>query len=184
MLTAARVQLSARPKAGLDNVGSQKTQTKMITRTLTEVLATLGAPAYIDYMSLDVEGAEARVLDASFAWNRYRFGLLTIERPPPSLNSLLFTHGYLFAQRWGNSDVYYVHKSHPTAGKIAHNESFVQIPAKCIDYRRCIDRLPRMHAAGLGPGYHPTAHYGCCEWPGFPEFPMSSRHGTAQMALR
>ena len=48
-------------------------------RPLTDILDELEAPDYIDYFSLDVEGAEERVI-APFDFKKYRFGLLTIER--------------------------------------------------------------------------------------------------------
>ena len=52
-------------------------------------------PRRIDYLSLDVEGAEERVM-SSFPFHRYRISLLTVERPKPVLVSLLNTHGYSF----------------------------------------------------------------------------------------
>ena len=49
---------------------------------------------YIDLWSLDVEGAESAVLCPDFAWKKFTFLMLSIERPPPDLNARLFRHGY------------------------------------------------------------------------------------------
>ena len=52
-------------------------------------------PRRIHYLSLDVDGAEERVM-SSFPFHRYRISLLTVERPKPVLVSLLNMHGYSF----------------------------------------------------------------------------------------
>jgi hypothetical protein len=76
------------------------------TRTFEEILDTNCAPPVIDYLSLDVEGAEWRVL-ANFPYHRYQFRIMTIERPNKPLAELLKQHGYYRAhslgdaKRWG-----------------------------------------------------------------------------------
>lgn len=86
-----------------------------------------GAPADIDYFSLDVEGSETRIL-RNFPFDRYRFLSLTIERPTPELNEILFRNGYHFVR---NSlyDTFYVHESNPRFAQI-RKEPFKQLPAK------------------------------------------------------
>lgn len=74
--------------------GRGKTVT-LRTRTLTEIFDTLCVPATIDYLSLDVEGAELRVL-RNFSFHRYQFRVLTVERPPSPLRDLLRRRGYVF----------------------------------------------------------------------------------------
>lgn len=74
-------------------------------------LAAAGAPPTIDYLSIDIEGAELLVLD-SFDFSRFRFRTVTIEHNAPHvgpeyrqrLRSLLERNGY----RWvkGNDDVH------------------------------------------------------------------------------
>lgn len=64
------------------------------TQLLTNVLRNKSAPREIDYLSLDVEGAESEVLCPSFAWKSFIFLTLSIERPPPDLNTRLFQNGY------------------------------------------------------------------------------------------
>merc|ERR1712113_719908 len=53
---------------------------KMWTVSLEELLKSSGAPREIDYMSLDVEGAESMVMK-DFPWDSYHFLVLTVERP-------------------------------------------------------------------------------------------------------
>ena len=64
-----------------------------LTVTLLETLKRFDAPKVIDYMSLDVEGAEDLVLQSSVLED-YEFHLMTIERPSEKLKSLLATKGY------------------------------------------------------------------------------------------
>ncbi len=81
---------------------------RLRTRPLAEVLEEHGAPAEIDYLSLDVEGAELEVLRA-FPFDRYRFSCITIERPPFELDLLLDEHGYTQV-RLQQYDTFYVHR--------------------------------------------------------------------------
>jgi hypothetical protein len=97
------------------------------TRTLAEVLDEAKAPAVIDYFSFDVEGAETRIL-RSFPFSRYTFLAITIERPTPEINTLLFRHGYLFVKNV-MFDSFYVHQTAPAAPAI-EREPFEQVPPK------------------------------------------------------
>ncbi|CAJ1942298.1 unnamed protein product [Cylindrotheca closterium] len=63
------------------------------TVTLKEIFQTFQAPRVIDYLSLDVEGAEDLVL-SSFPFTEYRFNVLTVERPSEPLSQLLNENGY------------------------------------------------------------------------------------------
>jgi hypothetical protein len=94
---------------------------------LEELLDKYCAPRVIDYFSLDVEGLETRIL-RDFPFNRYTFLALTIERPTPELNALLFGQGYQFVR---NSlyDTFYVHETLPNLGRIKR-APFEQLPAK------------------------------------------------------
>ena len=85
--------------------GSGGTIMTMETVTLTEVLDEFGAPRYIDYFSLDVEGAEDRVI-RGLDFDRYEFGLLTVERPSEYLDSTLSHHGYRRIKKM-QEDVFY-----------------------------------------------------------------------------
>lgn len=100
------------------------------TKTLEQVLVEHNAPKIIDYLSLDVEGAETRIL-GNFPLDKYIFLSVTIERPTPLLNRTLFDNGYVFVQnsKVMGYDSFYVHKSIPNLESIK-KESFVQVPPK------------------------------------------------------
>lgn len=83
----------------------------LTTKTLEEVLDECNAPSIIDYLSLDVEGAETRIL-RHFPFDRYVFLAATIERVSPELHQILIENNYLFVKHAGNDD-FYIHKSLP-----------------------------------------------------------------------
>ena len=95
---------------------NKNTVIKMKTKTLEEILDENNAPKIIDYLSLDVEGAETRIME-NFPFTRYKFLSMTIERPTPKLNKLLFENGYLFVRNSNTMkkkvpfDTFYIHKS-------------------------------------------------------------------------
>ena len=92
------------------------------------------------YLSLDVEGGEGRVLTRDVL-SKYTFLTMTVERPSPKLNQLLFAQGYLFVKNL-EFDGHYVHTSHPRARELEHNATFEQLPAKCTPHSpRRINRL-------------------------------------------
>lgn len=70
------------------------TDAQYYTVPLREILLRNRAPAVIDYLSLDVEGAELFVMQ-SFPWQEYRIKIITIERPTPALQRLLLDHHYV-----------------------------------------------------------------------------------------
>ena len=81
------------------------------TVSLLTIFKEFDVPKNIDYMSLDVEGAEKLVMQ-SFPFDEYTINFLTIERPKPELQSLLKSHGYKFVQLlvyWG--ETLWVHES-------------------------------------------------------------------------
>ena len=74
----------------------------MRTRVLADILREHNAPRFIDYLSLDTEGAEYEIL-SSFPFYKYKFGLITVEHnfqePRRSMiRQLLDTHGYRVAK--------------------------------------------------------------------------------------
>lgn len=84
---------------------------KMQTVPLESVLDKANAPAEIDYFSIDIEGAEDRVL-LEFPFERYKFTSLTIERPSPELREVFEKHGYLLVAEIPGLDCFYIHESH------------------------------------------------------------------------
>lgn len=78
--------------------------------TLAHVLKEYNAPNIIDYLSIDVEGAETRILQ-NFPFDQYIFCCITIERPSIFLNSLLVDSGYVLVKVIPGLDSFYIHKS-------------------------------------------------------------------------
>ena len=123
-------------------------------RRFIDVLEEAKAPRVIDYLSLDVEGAESRVLTANVL-RRYTFLALTIERPAPRLVSRLFAHRYLFVKNL-DFDAHFVHSSHPRSQEFARNDTFEQLPAKCTPHTPTRIRELYSRQAGFcnGAGYY------------------------------
>lgn len=48
------------------------------TRTLSDILEQHNAPSFIEYLSIDIEGAELDVI-RTFPFHKYRFGCITVE---------------------------------------------------------------------------------------------------------
>lgn len=77
---------------------------------LSEVLKEHNIPATIDYMSLDVEGAEDRVM-AGFPFDTHRFLAATIERPSKALREILRQNGYILVSDQPGLDAFYIHQT-------------------------------------------------------------------------
>ncbi len=83
--------------------GGRRSETVVFTTvTLDELLARAGAPPFIHYVSIDVEGAELEVLKG-FSLGRYRVGAFTIEHnfeepKRTEIRSLLERNGYRLAR--------------------------------------------------------------------------------------
>uniref|UniRef100_A0A7S1NIZ9 Methyltransferase FkbM domain-containing protein n=1 Tax=Eutreptiella gymnastica TaxID=73025 RepID=A0A7S1NIZ9_9EUGL len=77
----------------LDNKKTKGRSITLQTQTLEGILDEHCAPRTIDYLSLDVEGAEWRVLQ-NFSFSRYQFRIMSIERPGKKLGRLLRMNGY------------------------------------------------------------------------------------------
>lgn len=82
---------------------------KLQTQTLFSVLSNYNAPKTIDYLSIDAEGAEERILN-KFPFNEYKFTCITIERPSQLLRDLFEKHGYVKIKEIPGLDVFYIHK--------------------------------------------------------------------------
>ena len=82
--------------------------------TLYDLLKENNAPDTIDYLSLDIEGAELNVLK-TFPFNEYRFKAVSIEFSPRELTTLLVKNGYIpvinpFCEVYHED--YFIHKEH------------------------------------------------------------------------
>jgi Methyltransferase FkbM domain len=97
-----------------DNTAKKVGKTGLIPRLtvrLEEIFQRFGAPSVIDYFSLDVEGAEDLVLRESVL-SRYRFKVITLERPKENLQELLVANGYTLLKKlspWG--ETLWIHNS-------------------------------------------------------------------------
>jgi hypothetical protein len=104
--------LDNRP-AGNPEEQKEKFDTQIVATTLTEVLNFYKAPKVIDYLSLDIEGAEYFAMKG-FDFSKYIILLMSIERPKQRLHWLLVKHGYRFlmqATGWG--ECFYTHHTIP-----------------------------------------------------------------------
>ena len=92
---------------------------------LQDILDKHNTPKEIDYWSLDIEGAEERVI-SSFDFSKYAFGCITIERPTPLCNKILQNAGYVFVKNC-KFDSFYVSLKYSKGLKL---QPFEQIPKK------------------------------------------------------
>ena len=87
---------------------------KIRTKMFCNVLVQCKSPAIIHYLSLDVEGAETRIL-CNFCFDRFMFLSMTIEQPTKKLNQILHDNDYVFVKNMPISgkreDSFYIHKS-------------------------------------------------------------------------
>lgn len=84
--------------------------TEKTTKTLEEVLDGVGAPARIDYLSLDTEGSEFSIL-VNFPFHRYTLGVISVEHnhvypKRENIRRLLASHGLVHAQCAQVDDLY------------------------------------------------------------------------------
>ena len=80
-------------KDGMDNRNGTNA-TSAYTVPLLDILERYNAPQEIDYLSLDIEGAETYVMK-NFPFFRYRIKVMTVERPNEELRRLLQAHGFV-----------------------------------------------------------------------------------------
>jgi hypothetical protein len=92
-----------------DNKKSQKAEHRFTVKLQT-ILQLWDAPKVIDYLSLDVEGAETFIMK-DFSWSEYTFLCLTIERPSDELQGILTANGYHKVFDIKRGDTLWVHTS-------------------------------------------------------------------------
>ena len=74
------------------------------------ILRSVAAPRTIDFLSLDVEGAEDLVMEG-FPFDQHIINVIVVERPKPSLRRQLQNHDYTHICGTEGLDEYWVHKS-------------------------------------------------------------------------
>ena len=79
--------------------------------TLCRVLNDHGAPTEIDYLSMDIEGAEERAF-SRFPFDHYKIKCMTIERPTATLKRQLESNGFVMIKEIPGLDCFYIHSSH------------------------------------------------------------------------
>jgi hypothetical protein len=105
-------QVLFRFAAGDHGAKWHRESTLVTTVPLNEVLEYVRAPAVIDYLSLDVEGAESDILIHTLSLDKYYVKVITAERLKGPVRAYLKEHGFVFVQRlsnWGES--LWIHKS-------------------------------------------------------------------------
>jgi hypothetical protein len=92
-----------------DNKKSKHAEHRFTVKLQT-ILQKWDAPKVIDYLSLDVEGAETFIMK-DFSWSEYTFLCLTIERPSDELQGILTANGYYKVFDIKRGDTLWVHSS-------------------------------------------------------------------------
>lgn len=96
------------------------------TVTLQEIFERFHTPLIVDYLSLDLEGAEEYVME-SFPFDRYRFNVLTIEDPSTKLQEILKRYDYVFLQQLRRvKETLWVHRD--MLGSINRSALNIEIP--------------------------------------------------------
>ena len=95
-------------------ISSFKETYKVKTKTLTDILKENNAPKFIEYLSIDVEGAEPNVL-RSIDFKEYTFGYISVEFNNSGymkkvIDDILLENGYVFKQ-FNEFDIDYIHNS-------------------------------------------------------------------------
>lgn len=110
---------------------------RLRTSRLQDILDEHGAPRFIEYLNLDIEGGELEVL-SSFPFDRYQFGCISVEHNyrmerKSKIRSLLESHGYRLDREVETDDFYVLENSMKRIGlcMIVKDES--KIIARCLD---------------------------------------------------
>ena len=106
-----------------DNINVASANVTFRTTTLEAILNRFKAPKVIDYLSLDVEGAETQVMSV-FPFHKYQIMVITVERPKIELHNHLVKNGYWFVKImsfWG--EALYVHRNLPNLAAVMATRS-------------------------------------------------------------
>lgn len=120
-----------------DNHEVSENSVELQTVPLGDLLEAMDAPKHMDYLSLDVEGAESMIMQ-NFPWDTYSFAVISVERPKPDLVQNLEIHGYKFVtsayNTWGDQIWVSNHLSDRDETKeiAAWSPSNSSLPASCM----------------------------------------------------
>jgi hypothetical protein len=105
--------------------------------TLESIFSRFNAPFVIDYMSLDIEGAEDFVME-TFPFNNYKFNVLTIERSSDKLKAVLEKNGYkLLKILLSKQESLWIHKDIESELDL----SALEIDTEHYNYRERVDKI-------------------------------------------
>jgi FkbM family methyltransferase len=85
----------------------------LYTVPIAEILQNYRAPVVMEYLSLDVEGAEFLVMK-DFPFDKYKFKIMTVERPTQDVMDLLYANRYVYIaanNEWGQETLF-VHRDY------------------------------------------------------------------------
>lgn len=95
---------------GMKNEGAPESESKsFVTVSAIDVFHRMDVPHHIDYMSLDVEGAEEFIMRA-FPMEDFHISILSVEGSTPSLGEFLVSNGFRMVARLGE-DALWAHES-------------------------------------------------------------------------
>ena len=120
---------------GMDNEKKEVSGEKRNLVSISTVFQAHHVPNIIDYLSLDVEGAETIVME-HFAWDQYQFKFITIERPKDDLKAMLVSNGYKQVKKityWG--ETLWIHETLVALTKADIEAIFTE---KGLDCDRCV----------------------------------------------
>jgi hypothetical protein len=101
-----------------DNVREKAGDVTFETVTLTTILDFVSAPTKIQYLSLDVEGAEYIAMKG-FNFEKYTIYAMTVERPKGKLHALLTKNGFVFVYMFSHfGECLYLDHSLPNFGEM------------------------------------------------------------------
>jgi len=104
--------------AGIEFQGTKRRdKTTRRTANLEKVFELFQVPNKIDFLSLDVEGAESFIMEA-FPFDKYQFSVLTIEWVQDDLRKLLMRNGYKLVHHFQDWETLWVHTSMDPVGLI------------------------------------------------------------------
>ena len=99
---------------GILGVGDESGPCEVVSveaKTLNQILVEHEAPVTIDYLSVDVEGAEDRVFEG-IDFGKLTVTAITVERPSSELQRKLTNAGFLAVREIPGLDTFYIHGSH------------------------------------------------------------------------
>ena len=129
-----------------------------VTIRFADLLRAHDAPKVIEYLSLDVEGAEDAVFEG-FPFNEYRFLAISIERVSEALKAYLIANDYVYIGHTGGGlDQFFVHASLPGGASSAERRVQVMSEKWKKDKRRVLNEYRTSKAAARRAGVFADAN--------------------------